>query len=88
MELSHPAPLDFGELDNRFAILAQIADHLYDDLVNRGTTQTPSLEQQHFVRARRERAVMSNDDHPDLEVIDDLAQQFVQILRVRPIQIS
>src|ERR1700681_1664402 len=88
MQLSDPAPLDFSELDHRLPILAQIANHLYHYLVNRGTTQPTPLEQQHLVRARGEGAVMSNDDHPDLEVIDDLAQQLVQILRVRAIQIS
>jgi hypothetical protein len=33
MQLSHPAPLDFSELDYSLAILAQIANHLYDDLI-------------------------------------------------------
>src|SRR5437868_8719401 len=31
---------------------------------------------------------MCYDDHPDLEVIDDLAQQFMQHLRVPPVQIT
>src|ERR1700674_2716855 len=88
MQLSDPAPLDFSELDHRFSILAQITNHLYHDLIHYGTTQLATLEQQHFARARGERAVMSNDDHPDLEVIDDLAQKLVQILGVRAIQIS
>ena len=33
MQLSYPAPLDFSELDYCLAILAQIANHLYDDLI-------------------------------------------------------
>src|SRR5882672_6239931 len=88
MQLSYPAPLDLSELDHSVAILAQITNHLYHDLIDCGTTQLTTLQQQHFARARGERAVMSNDDHPDLEVIDDLAQQLVQILGVRAIQIS
>src|ERR1700694_2104199 len=88
MQLPDPAPLDLCELDHRFAILAQIANHLYHYLIYCGTTQLTTLEQQYLARARGERAVMSNDDHPDLEVIDDLAQQFVQILGVRTVQIS
>src|SRR2546423_11729417 len=88
MQLSDPAPLDLSELDHRFAVLAKIANHLYDYLIDCGTTQLAALEQQNFARARRERAVMGNDDHPDLQVIDDLAQQLVQILGVRAIQIS
>src|SRR5438105_5731698 len=31
---------------------------------------------------------MRNDDHPDLEFIDDLAQQFVQFLGVPPVEIA
>ena len=54
VQLSHPAPLDFGELDYSFAILAQIANHLYDDLIYLGTTQPTALEQQHLTGARRE----------------------------------
>jgi hypothetical protein len=87
MQLPDPAPLDLRELDHRVAILAQIANHLYDYLIYCGTTQLTALEQQHFARARGERAVMSNDDHPDLQVIDYLAQQLVQILGVRAVQI-
>jgi hypothetical protein len=45
MQLFNPTPLDFSELDYRFPILAQIADHLYDDLVNCGTTQLSAFEQ-------------------------------------------
>ena len=74
MQLSHPAPLDFSELDYSFATFAQIAHHLYDDLIDLGMTQFATFEKQHLVRACGERAAMSNDDHPDLEVIDDLAQ--------------
>src|SRR5437764_26609 len=88
VQLSHPAPLDFGELDYSFAILAQIANHLYDDLIYLGTTQPTALEQQHLTGARREGAAVSYDDHPDLQVIDDLAQQFVQHLRVAPVEIA
>src|SRR6202022_192613 len=88
MQLSDPAPLDLSELDHSVAILAQITNHLYHDLIDCGTTQLTTLEKQHFARARGERAVMSNDDHPDLQVIDDLAQQLVQILGVRAVQIS
>jgi hypothetical protein len=88
MQLPDPAPLDLSELDHRFAILAQITNHLYHDLIDCGTTQLTTLEQQHFARARGERAVVSYDDHPDLEVIHDLAQQLVQILGVCAIQIS
>jgi hypothetical protein len=66
MQLSHPAPLDFSELDDSFSIFAQIANHLYDDLVNCGATQPSSFKQQHMIRARGKGAVMGNDDHPDL----------------------
>src|ERR1700694_2406775 len=88
MQLSDPAPFNLRELDHSVAILAQITNHLYHDLMHCSTTQLTTLEEQHFARARGEGAVMSNDDHPDLEVIDDLAQQFVQILGVRTVQIS
>jgi hypothetical protein len=54
MQLPHPAPLDLGELDYRFSILAQIANHLYDDLIDFGTTQSPALEKQHLIRSRGE----------------------------------
>ena len=54
MQLPHPAPLDLGELDYRLAILAQIANHLYDDLIYLGTTQLAPLEQQHLIRASSE----------------------------------
>src|SRR6202171_1214150 len=88
MQLPDPAPFYLRELDHSVAILAQITNHLYHDLIDCSTTQLTTLEEQHFARARGEGAVMSNDDHPDLEVIDDLAQQFGQILGVRAIQIS
>src|SRR4030081_1475140 len=88
MQLSDPAPLDLSELDHSVATLAQVTNHLYHDLIDCGTTQLTTLQQQDFARARGERAVMSNDDHPDLEVIDDLAQQLMQILGVRAIEIS
>src|SRR5260370_551672 len=65
-----PAPFNLSELDPRLSILAQIANHLYDDLIDCGTTQLAALEQKNFARARGERAVMCNDDHPNLEVID------------------
>src|ERR1041384_382434 len=35
MQLSHPAPFDFGELDYSFAILTQIANHPSDHLIDR-----------------------------------------------------
>src|SRR5450759_564714 len=75
MQLSDPAPLDFSELDYSFATFAQIANHLYDDLICFALTEPATLEQQHPGGARGERAAMSNDDHPDLEVIDDLGKQ-------------
>jgi len=74
MQQSHPAPLDFSELDYRFAILAQIADHLYDDPFDFCGTQFSAVEQQNLIGSPGQRAAMGNDDHPDLEVIDDLAQ--------------
>ncbi len=74
MQLPDPAPFNLSELDYSFAILAKIANHLYHDLIDFRTAQTTAFEQQHFAGTRRERPAMSNDDHPDLEVIDDLAQ--------------
>ena len=35
MQLSHPAPFDFRELDYSLAIFAQIANHLHDYLIYR-----------------------------------------------------
>ena len=54
MQLSYAAPFDLGELDYSLAIFAQIANHLYDDLVNLCTTQFAAVEQQHLIRSRRE----------------------------------
>jgi hypothetical protein len=71
MQQSDPAPLDFSELDYSLAIFAQIANHLYHDLICFGITELATLEQQHPAGARGERAAMCNDDHPDLQVIDD-----------------
>jgi hypothetical protein len=88
MQLSHPAPLDFSELDYSLAILAQIANHLYDDLICFTIAQLTTLQQQHSAGARGERPAMGNDDHPDLEVIDDLRQQFVQHFGVHSIEVS
>ena len=54
MQLPYPAPFYLSELDYSFSILAQIANHLYDDLINLGTTQFAPVEQQHLVGARCE----------------------------------
>src|SRR5687768_15907495 len=88
MQLPDPAPLNLGELDHCFAFFAQIAYHLYDDLVYYSFSQPAAFEKQDSVRPRRETPVMSYDDHPDLQVIHDRGEKLVQNFSVRTVQIS
>src|SRR3954463_5328312 len=43
MQLTHAAPNYLGERDDCLSILAQIADHLYDDLIDFSATQFSTL---------------------------------------------
>src|SRR5688500_1716119 len=88
MQLPDPAPLNLGELDHCFAFLAQIAYHLYDDLVYYSFSQPAAFEKQDSVRPRRETPVMSYDDHPDLQVIHDRGEKLVQNFSVRAVEIA
>src|SRR3954470_8148813 len=45
MQLSHTAPHYLGERDDSFSLLAQITDHLYDDLIDFSAAQFAALEQ-------------------------------------------
>jgi hypothetical protein len=54
MQLSHTAPHYLGERDHGFSILAQIANHLYDNLIDFGGAQLSTFEKQDFARSSSE----------------------------------
>jgi len=50
--------------------------------------QPPPFQKQNPIGAAGEGAVVRDDDHPDLEIVDDLGEEVMQYLAVREVEVS
>ena len=78
----HRVVLHLRDAHDAFAFPAHVAQHQATTPRTSVSDQSTILEQQRAVRARRQRPVMRDDDHPDLQVARQLREHLVQPLAV------